>query len=160
MSQYKLDLHSSDFYLSLFDQKKLNFFPYREAGHYESIDKKLVKKDEQTQSSIYLQESPAQAEFEFDHPDFTFGLSILLEGDTINEKLICLVKRVLSQIVEMDQRARQVPSKEDYKEELATVEITKDYVGLYYVSTEVNTSWYAYFKEIKSKFEFDELGFG
>lgn len=159
MHKYSLDKLLSVSLWDSFQKEALVFYPAREAGLYESHNGELTKVDERKENTINLPESIAQYYSDLEGDDFSIGLVIEAPDSKSLELMMPKVKSVLDQAINMDAQARSIPTKENYEEELTSIEISNDDVVFQYVSTTVNTSWLVCFTNDNGQWVFQEMGF-
>lgn len=125
-NSFRLSVHPSSHYLSLFDAAEISISPPSAAAGRAWPELGLATIGE---------------------GDLEFEILMPTEHGRIPERHVLRARSALSQIVEMDNAARALPdvADDDYDEALAYMVISDAYVELHYFATTVNTEWSVYF---------------
>lgn len=156
MNKYSLDTRPSSYYLEQFREERIEILPYLAAGMYKAINGKLVRVERE---GMHFSERQEQGIHKIQADFFEFDIYFPSRNSKIDSKFIAAARTVLSCVVELDQKARSVPSSDEYEEHLAYIDISEEEIELHYFASTVNTEWGAYFtfKE-DGTWEFQGLG--
>jgi len=176
MNEYSLKKYESSLYLNNFNEKEIKIIPYQEAGFFRFHKGKKEKIPNRTRGytmaeleqmnrrgivEIHLQEDVEHGFCEIGPEDRSFEVRLESRNGIIPDEVMESARSILANIVEMDSSAREVSSSsdEDYKEELAYIDIKVNDVELHYFANTVNTEWGAFFKRRNSgDWIYDGLG--
>lgn len=122
---YRLGVNSTDYYVGLFDAEALKIEPAIR-GQRPHVERGAIL-------------VPAG--------ELEFQVYLPATNGAVEPRILELARSVLSQIVDMDNQAREFEDVIDSDEILAWIEVRDDVVDLHYYATTVNSEWDARFRQ-------------